>query len=265
MLKLCTLSSGSSGNAVYAEADGTKILIDCGITGKAAADRLLSIGVDPSELAAILVTHEHIDHIKGVGVLSRRFGLPVYASIGTWNGMIETVGAIPHENIRYIEADTPFSVDEAIIFPFATSHDANESLGFTVSNGQKFLSLATDLGVVDRYVYDSICQSELLVLEANHDENMLITGPYPPYLKQRIFSDVGHISNRVCGALCGRLLKEGGPEKHILLGHLSLENNTPQIAFDTVRRSVEHAGGSVGEDIFVSVAGREAPSVILEA
>ncbi len=265
MLKLCTLSSGSSGNAVFAEAGGTKLLIDCGISGKAAAERLCSIGVDPSELSAIIVTHEHIDHIKGVGVFSRRYGLPVYASVGTWNGMISTVGSLPADNIRYIEADTPFSVEEAIIFPFATSHDANESLGFTVSDGRKFLSLATDLGKVDKYVYDNIRASELLLLEANHDENMLLNGPYPPQLKQRIFSDSGHISNKVCGALCGRLLDEGGREKRVILGHLSQENNTPRIAFDTVRRSVEHAGGRVGGDIFVTVAGRGEPGEILEA
>lgn len=265
MLKLCTLSSGSSGNAVFAEADGTKILIDCGITGKAASDRLCALGIDPSELDAIFVTHEHIDHIRGVGVLSRRYGLPVYASVGTWNGMIETVGAIPHENIHYIEADTPFSVDAAIVFPFATSHDANESLGFTVSDGRKCLSLATDLGVVDKYVYDNIKGSDLLVLEANHDENMLLNGPYPPQLKRRVFSDCGHLSNKVCGAVCGRLMSEGGGEKRIILGHLSQENNTPEIAFDTVRRSVEYAGGKVGGDIFVSVAGRHKPSDMLNA
>lgn len=265
MLKLCTLSSGSSGNAVLAQADGTKILIDCGITGKAASDRLCGLGIDPSELDAILVTHEHIDHIRGVGVLSRRYGLPVYASIGTWNGMIDNIGAVPHENIHYIEADTPFSVDGAIIFPFATSHDANESLGFTVSDGKKCLSLATDLGVVDRYVYDNIKGSELLVLEANHDENMLMYGPYPQRLKERIFSDSGHLSNKICGAICGKLLSEDGGEKRIILGHLSQENNTPEMAFETVRRSVEHAGGKVGGDIFVTVAGRHAPSQMLEA
>ena len=265
MVKLCTLTSGSSGNAVLVEADGTKILIDCGLTGKAATDRLCSIGVDPLELSGILVTHEHIDHIKGVGIMSRRFGLPVYASMGTWNGMIDTVGNIPHDKIHYIAADTPFAIDDAIIFPFATSHDANESLGFTVSDGKKCVSLATDLGMVDKYVYDNVKGSELLVLEANHDEHMLLSGPYPPQLKQRIASDFGHISNKVCGALCGRLLSENGREKRIILGHLSQENNTPHLAYETVRRSVEYAGGRVGSDIFVSVAGRHEPSEILEA
>lgn len=265
MLKLCTLSSGSSGNAVFAEADGTKILIDCGITGKAATDRLCSIGIDPSEVDAILVTHEHIDHIRGVGVISRRFGIPIYASVGTWNGMIDQIGSVPHDNIHYIAADVPFSIDNAVIFPFATSHDANESLGFTVSDGKKCLSLATDLGVADKYIYDNIRGSELLVLEANHDEQMLLNGPYPPRLKQRIFSDRGHLSNKICGALCGRLLSEDGCEKKILLGHLSQENNSPDVAFETVRRSIEYAGGKVGGDMFVSVAGRSGPSDILEA
>ncbi len=265
MVKLCTLCSGSSGNAVYVEADETKILIDCGIAGKAASDRLCSIGVDPSELSAILVTHEHIDHIRGVGVMSRRFNLPIYASAGTWNGMIETIGNISHEKIHYIAADTPFSVGDAVIFPFATSHDANESLGFTVSNGKKCVSLATDLGTVDKYIYDNVKGSDLMVLEANHDEQMLKYGPYPARLKQRISSDWGHLSNKLCGALCGRLLSEDGSEKKIILGHLSNENNTPAKAFDTVKRSVEYAGGKLNQDIFISVADRYSPSTVLQA
>lgn len=265
MVKLCTLSSGSSGNAVFVEADGTKILIDCGITGKAASDRLCGVGVDPSELSAILVTHEHIDHIRGVGVMSRRYNLPIYASVGTWNAMIGQIGNIPHDKIHYIAADTPFAIDDAVIFPFATSHDANESLGFTVSNGKKCASLATDLGIVDKYIYENVKNSDLMVLESNHDEQMLVNGPYPVRLKQRISSDMGHISNKVCGALCGRLLSESGGEKHILLGHLSHENNTPAIAYETVRRSIEYAGGKVGSDIFISVAGRYEASAVLEA
>lgn len=263
MLKLCTLSSGSSGNAVLMEADGTKILIDCGINGKTATERLCSIGVDPAELSAILVTHEHIDHIRGVGVMSRRFGLPVYASIGTWNSMLQTVGNIPHEYIHYVAADVPFAINEAIIFPFATSHDAGEPLGFTVSNGKKTASVATDLGVVNKYIFDNVKDSELLLLEANHDERMLMTGSYPYALKQRILSDRGHISNKVCGALCARILSECGEGKQVLLGHISMENNIPELAFDTVKRSVEHIGGVIGRDMSLAVAGRHEPSQIL--
>ncbi len=265
MLRLCTLTSGSSGNAVLIDADGTKILIDCGITGKTAADRLCSVGVDPAELSAVLVTHEHADHIKGVGVLSRRFDLPVYASIGTWSAMIGQIGAVPDKHIHYIQADVPFSVGNAVVFPFATPHDAAESLGFTVSDGKKTASVATDLGQVDRYIYDNIKGSDLMVLEANHDERTLINGPYPYPLKQRILSDRGHLSNRVCGALCARLLSEGGPCRQILLGHLSKENNTPQMAFGSVKASVELAGGKVGADMRLGVAGRFEPSPFLEA
>lgn len=265
MVRLCTLSSGSSGNAVFVEADGTKILIDCGIAGKAAQQRLCSIGVDPSELSAILVTHEHVDHIRGVGVMSRRFNLPIYASVGTWNAMIESIGTVDSEKIHYIAADEPFAIDEAIVFPFATSHDANESLGFTVSNGHKNVSLATDLGVADKYIFNNVKNSDLLVLEANHDEQMLMNGPYPYMLKKRIFSDSGHLSNKACGALCGRILTERGEGKQILLGHLSQDNNTPAVAFETVKRSIEHVGGKIGSDIFVGVADRYSPSPLLEA
>lgn len=265
MVRLCTLSSGSSGNAVLIQAGETKILIDCGITGKMASDRLCSIGIDPSELSAIMVTHEHGDHIRGVGVLSRRFKLPVYASVGTWNGMINTIGNINHDLIHYIAADTPFAIDDAIVFPFATSHDANESLGFTVSDGSKNVSVATDLGIVDKYTYDKLKSSELLLLEANHDERMLINGAYPYPLKQRILSDVGHLSNRICGAICGRLLTEDGPSKQILLGHLSKDNNTPQAAYTAVKGSIEYVGGTVDKDIRIGVAGRFDPSPILEA
>lgn len=264
-IKLRTLSSGSSGNAAVAEAGDSKILIDCGITGKAASDRLCSVGIDPSELSAIIVTHEHIDHIRGVGVLSRRFKLPVYASIGTWNGMLSTVGNISHDLIHYIAADTPFAIDDALIFPFASSHDANEPLGFTVSDGDKAASVATDLGIVDKYIYDRIKGSRLIVLESNHDEAMLMNGPYPYPLKQRILSDCGHLSNRICGAVCARLLSELGEEKQILLGHLSKDNNTPRAAFSAVKASIERVGGSVGKDIFVGVADRYSPSPALQA
>lgn len=265
MIRLCTLSSGSSGNAVLLQAGETKILVDCGITGKAAADRLCAVGVDPSELAGIMVTHEHIDHIRGVGVLSRRFKLPVYASVGTWNNMAETVGSIGDDLVHYIAADVPFALEDAVVFPFATSHDSAESLGFTVSDGNKNISVATDLGKVDKYVYDKLKGSELLLLEANHDERMLINGAYPYALKQRILSDRGHLSNRICGALCGKLLGEKGGAKQILLGHLSNDNNTPEVAYSAVKGSIEHMGGAVDKDIRISVAQRYEPSSILEA
>ncbi len=262
-LTICPLSSGSSGNCILVKSMDATFLVDCGLTGKAFEKELESFGQNPRELDAIIVTHEHNDHIKGVGIVSRRYKLPIYATVGTWKGMIGQIGKIDPELVRYISAEVPFLINETAVYPFETSHDAAESIGLVFSAGGKKGAVATDLGSVTKHIYDLLSGCEMVVIEANHDEIMLAYGPYPQRLKQRILSDFGHLSNRICGALCAKLVREGSVRK-ITLGHLSSENNTPSCAYDCVSRSIEAAGYKIGEDVYLYVANRSCISEKME-
>ena len=254
-ISICPLSSGSSGNAVLLRSDACAVLVDCGITGKAAESELASAGISPENIDAIIVTHEHIDHISGVGVMCRRYKIPVFATLGTWKAMINSIGKIDPDLIRYIAAEVPFEINGTTFYPFATSHDAAESIGIVFSNGDKSGALATDLGTVSRHIFDMLLPCSIAMIEANHDENMLIRGPYPQHLKERILSDHGHLSNRMCGALCAKLVREG-KLRQIMLGHLSTDNNTPSKAYESVAGSIESVGFKIGEDVSLYVAER---------
>lgn len=258
-IMICPLSSGSSGNCIFIRAGKSKILVDCGITGKAAKAGLDSLGISPLELDAIIVTHEHIDHISGVGILCRRYSIPVYATLGTWKAMINSVGKIDPLLIRYIAAEVPFEINGALLYPFSTSHDAAESIGLVFSNGKKYGAVATDLGTVTKHIYELLSKCSIIMIEANHDETMLIRGTYPQKLKERILSDSGHLSNKLCGTLCAKLVREGSLKK-IMLGHLSSDNNTPHLAYETVSNSIKACGF---EDIVLYVAKRSSVSEII--
>ncbi len=254
-ISICPLSSGSSGNAVLLRSENCAVLVDCGITGKAAEGELARAGISPQNIDAIIVTHEHIDHISGVGVMCRRYKIPVYATLGTWKAMINSIGKIDPSLIRYIAAEVPFEICGTKFHPFATSHDAAESIGLVFSRGDKHGAVATDLGTVSRHIFDLLMPCSIAMIEANHDENMLVAGPYPEHLKKRILSDHGHLSNRVCGALCAKLVREGNL-RQIMLGHLSSDNNTPRKAYESVAGSIESVGFMVGEDVSLYVAQR---------
>ena len=254
-ISICPLSSGSSGNSILLRSENCAVLLDCGITGKAAENELARAGISPENIDAIIVTHEHIDHISGVGVMCRRYRIPVYATLGTWKSMINSIGKIDPLLIRYIAAEVPFEICGTRFHPFSTSHDAAESIGLIFSNGEKYGAVATDLGTVTRHIFDLLSPCSIAMLEANQDEAMLISGPYPKHLKERILSDCGHLSNKLCGALCAKLVREG-KLRQIMLGHLSSDNNTPRKAFETVANSIEAAGYKVGEDVAVHIAQR---------
>lgn len=254
-ISICPLSSGSSGNAVLLRGESCAVLVDCGITGKAAENELAHAGVSPENIDAIIVTHEHIDHISGVGVMCRRYKIPVYATLGTWKAMINSLGKIDPDLIRYIAAEVPFEIKGTVFYPFATSHDAAESIGLVFSDGDKSGALATDLGTVTRHIFELLLPCSIAMLEANHDEKMLMCGPYPQHLKERILSDHGHLSNRMCGALCAKLVREGKLHQ-IMLGHLSTDNNTPSRAYDAVAGSIESAGFKIGDEVLLFVAER---------
>jgi phosphoribosyl 1,2-cyclic phosphodiesterase len=232
-LAICTLASGSKGNATYISDGHTSILIDAGLSGIELQRRLTSRGLDPAELDAIIVSHEHSDHIKGVGILSRRYKLPVYINQPT-HEVLAGLGRL-HE-IKPFECGTTFNISNLAIHPFSISHDAEDPAGFTIGRNGTRMAIATDLGIVTAMVKEHLKHCTLLILEANHDPQMLETGPYPWPLKQRIQSRVGHLSNTDSKKLLHELQHE--KLQHVILAHLSEINNTPHKAFTEVSRAL---------------------------
>jgi phosphoribosyl 1,2-cyclic phosphodiesterase len=232
-LSICMLASGSKGNATYISDGETSILIDAGLSGIELQRRLTSRGLNPEDLDAIVVTHEHSDHVRGVGILSRRFKLPVYINQKTEEASSQ-LGSL-HE-IRPFECGTTFNISNLAVHPFSISHDAEDPAGFTVGQNGTTLAIATDMGIATSMVREHLKHCALLILEANHDPQMLQTGPYPWPLKQRIQSRVGHLSNSESKKLLNELQHEN--LQHVILAHLSETNNTPQKAFDEVAQAL---------------------------
>lgn len=258
----CSLYSGSSGNCIYVGTKRTNILIDAGLSGKSIIGALDEVGVNPGELSGILVTHEHDDHIRGVGILSRRFNIPIYANNNTWTAMRNKIGAVKDENIRYLNVDEPFEIGDIGINPFKTPHDAAESVGFSFQNGGKKVSLATDIGHVNDYIIRNIEGSDIVLLESNHDVEMLKFGPYPYLLKRRILSDIGHLSNDDAGTAILKLIKDRFMT--VILGHLSKQNNYPELAYRTVITTLEENGVNIGKDVDIHMANRSSVSNFYE-
>ena len=233
-LSICILASGSRGNAIYVSGGSTSILIDAGLSGIEIERRLNSKGLHPENLDAILVSHEHTDHIKGVGVLSRRFNLPVFISSKTEKAAISQLGTV--RVIKNFECGSTFMINNLSIHPFSISHDAEDPSGFTVNQNGTKIGLATDLGIATSMVKEHLKGCSLLILEANHDEDMLLNGPYPWPVKQRIRSRTGHLSNEASK----NLLKEVQHDrlKYVILAHLSETDNTPQKALSEVGRAI---------------------------
>jgi phosphoribosyl 1,2-cyclic phosphodiesterase len=229
-LSVCMLASGSKGNAIYISDGSTAILIDAGLSGVAIERRLRARGLSPENLSAIVVSHEHGDHIQGVGVLSRRYGLPIYISKGTHSAAGAQLGKI--QEATHFSCGTAFQINALTLHPFSISHDARDPSGFTVqSNGLK-IGVATDLGIATSLVKEHLKECTALVIEANHDPEMLETGPYPWHLKQRVRGRSGHLSNSDTRALVEELQHDG--LTHVILAHLSETNNTPEKALNTV-------------------------------
>jgi phosphoribosyl 1,2-cyclic phosphodiesterase len=247
-LSLCVLASGSKGNSIYVSDGETALLVDAGLSGIEIERRMAAAGLRPDELGAIIVSHEHSDHIRGVGVLSRRYELPVYISAQTQRATGSQLGRL-HEVCPF-EIGRPFNIDSLTIHPFSTSHDAEDPAGFTLSrNGQK-VGIATDLGIATGMVRHHLRECNLLVLEANHDPDMLINGPYPWPLKQRIKSRNGHLSNEDSGDLLAEIRHDG--LCHVVLAHLSETNNTPERALRAVEQALGGGDGDRSFDIHVA-------------
>ncbi|MBU1340956.1 MAG: MBL fold metallo-hydrolase [Proteobacteria bacterium] len=230
---ICPLASGSKGNSLFVSCGNQSFLIDAGLSGVETERRLNTVNIDPESLTAILITHEHSDHVKGAGILSRRFKLPVYITQKTYQAC-SGLGKI--EDLIFFECGVPFKLDQILVRPFSISHDAKDPAGLTLEyNGHK-IGIATDLGIATSLVKEHLKDSDILYLESNHDPDMLINGSYPWSLKQRIKGRTGHLSNMDAKMLVSELKTER--LKHVILAHLSEENNCPQKAAKEVSLSL---------------------------
>ena len=264
-MRLCSIASGSSGNCIYVGSDKTHLLVDTGISKKRIDEGLAQLEVKPEELSGILITHEHADHIQGLGVFSRKYGIPIYATKGTLRGITEykCLGKMPEGLYHEVQVDSVFKIGDLEVRPFSISHDANEPSGFRIENGSKSIAVATDLGIYDDYIVENLKNLNAIVLEANHDVHMVEVGPYPYPLKQRVLGRLGHLSNELTGRLLCNILH--GDLKHVILGHLSKENNYEELARETVKLEVTMGNTPFnGEDVPLMVANRDTISRILE-
>ncbi|NMA32965.1 MAG: MBL fold metallo-hydrolase [Clostridiaceae bacterium] len=261
-MRICSLFSGSSGNAIFVCTENTKLLVEAGLSGKKIAEALSSIGESLSEISAVLVSHEHIDHVRGAGVLARRYNLPIYASTGTWEAMEQMIGPVSESNKKKFSTYVPFEIGDITITPFPIPHDANEPVGYSFSAAGKKATIATDIGHISMDLLRSFEDSDLLLLESNHDIEMLRMGPYPWPLKQRIAGKHGHLSNDAAGEVIAYMAERG--TRKFLLGHLSKENNFPELAYQTVRSVLCEKCVNADSDISLDVALRDRVSRIIE-
>ena len=264
-MNLCSIASGSSGNCIYTGTDKTGILIDAGISAKRIEQGLASIDRKLGEVKGIFISHEHSDHIQGIGVLSRRYQIPIYGTKGTLGAIrqCKSLGNIDEDLYHEIQADEEIQIDDLTVRPFAISHDAAQPVAYRVESGGKSAAVATDLGIYDEKIIDRLQKLDVLLLESNHDIHMLQVGGYPYPLKQRILGDRGHLSNESAGKLLCELLHDD--LKAVFLGHLSKENNYEELAFETVK--LEIALGSEKyqpDDFLIEVAKRDSVSRMME-
>lgn len=252
VLKICSIRSSSKGNATLIYDKDTAILVDCGVSGKVLDGALFEVGIEPERIKAIVVTHEHTDHTKGIGVVSRKYGLPVFATYGTWNAMGKTVGDIATENKRIFDENLSFDTCGVRITPFTIPHDAAQPVGYTFEKDGEKVAVATDIGVMTDEIFEKIKGSRAVLLESNYDLFMLEAGTYPYDLKCRIKGSCGHLCNDDAALVVRDLVRNG--TKTIILGHLSQENNYPDLAFETAKLCLMSHGIRVGEDVELYVA-----------
>lgn len=263
-MELCSIASGSSGNCIYAGTDDCHLLLDAGISGKRIEAGLNEIGLKTSEMDGVLITHEHSDHIKSLGVIARRYGLPMYATQGTIDYIKEnrSIGEVDSSLFHAVLPEVPFRIGDMTITPISTSHDAADPVAYIMRKEQKSMAIITDLGKYDENIVDRLQGLDVLLLEANYDVHMLEVGVYPYYLKQRILGEKGHLSNELSGQLLGRVLHDRF--KKVVLGHLSKENNYPQLAYESVKAEVTLADNPYkGSDFPIEVAKRDEVSELI--
>lgn len=263
-MRLCSIASGSSGNCTYVGDDTTHLLVDTGISKKRIEQGLHTLGIKGEELGGILITHEHDDHIRGLGVFSRKYEIPIYATKGTIAGICSQskLGRMPEGLLHEISVDKSFFLGHLEVRPFSISHDAKEPSGYRIEDKDKAVAVATDMGMYDAYIVENLKGLNAVVLEANHDIHMLEVGPYPYPLKRRVMGEKGHLSNELSGRLLCDILHDD--LQYVVLSHLSKENNYPELAYETVKLEVSIGDNPYkGEDFPMMVAKRDTISDII--
>ena len=234
MINFYTLYSGSSGNSALITTDNTNILIDAGVSSAKIVTALNEVGVSPKEIDAILITHEHTDHIQGLDVFCKKFNIPVYANKETLSVLENAIHCVYPDRFREIKPFESFIIRDARIFPFDISHDAIHPMGYSIMSDDTKVSFVTDMGKINETILKIICKSEAVLIESNYDEKMLMAGFYPWNLKKRILGDKGHLSNEQAGMYLCKLI--GDKTKEIILIHLSQDTNTPELALKTINK-----------------------------
>lgn len=259
-IDFCPIASGSSGNSTYIRVGETRVLIDAGISGIRVENGLRALNVEASAVDAIFITHEHTDHTQGACILSRRFNIPIYATPKTWEAMERSRnnGAIAKQNKQFVYAEENLILGDVMVRPFAISHDAAEPVGYNIFAEGRKITVTTDIGCVTDELKQRIADSDVLLVESNHDVDMVNNGPYPFQLKKRILGNHGHLSNVNCGKLIAEIMC--AKLKHIYLGHLSQDNNRPALAYETVFNILEARGIKIGGEKSLHLAERSGVS-----
>ncbi len=263
-LCLCSISSGSSGNCYLVKSEKAAILVDAGISGKRILEGIAKAGTAPEEILGLLITHEHIDHIKSVRVLTKKLpNMTVFSNAHTWEFLED---AVPSGRENIFETGKPFYIGDIEVTPFHVSHDAAEPVGYSFRMGSSQISIVTDTGYVTDEIYDEIRYADLLVLEANHEEGLVHMCRYPYQIKRRILGKLGHLSNVAAGEILCKVMEETKRKKplQVLLAHLSQENNTPALAKMTVKNILEEHNYREGKDLEIDVIVRDEVSDIYE-
>ena len=260
MFKFCNLYSGSSGNCSFVGTDNINILIDCGESQKKISDALESIGKSINKIDAIIVTHEHSDHVKNLGAISKKYNIPVYANEKTFENMPEQTSLIDEKNKKIFNTDDHFEIGDLKIYPFHIPHDAAEPCGYNIYNEDKKISIATDIGHMDNNILKKLEESQFLLLESNYEPEILKYAKYPYYLKQRIAGPNAHLSNQEAGLTITKLVYSG--VNNIMLGHLSKQTNFPELAYKTVMEEIIKS--KINSELSLNVASRLKPSKVIE-
>ncbi len=259
-MRYSVLASGSTGNSFFIGTEEIRLLVDVGLTTKRIEGLIREIGEDPTQLNGILITHEHVDHIRGLSVLARRYELPIYSNQATWQAIRKSVKDLDDRHVQIFETGERHQLGDLVVESFGISHDAAEPMGFTFAHQGKKLSYVTDLGYVSEKIKENIFNSDVLVMEANHDVELLRMGRYPWNLKRRILGDSGHLSNEACADALIDVI--GSATRQVYLAHLSKENNMIDLANMTVRQILGEAGIDVESKVQINDTHPEKPTAL---